>query len=879
MSDATPMMAQYRRLKAQHRHAILFFRLGDFYEMFEEDARAASKLLDLTLTQRNGVPMCGVPYHAAATYTARLLRAGHKIAICEQKPGAGKELMGREVVEVLTPGTIVDQALLAEGKNNYLLCLADGQKSVGEAFVDLSTGQLSATGFPFAQAGELIRGEFLRLAPSEILVQESLLERLPPLARLVSERKGLVVNRLPDWSFDWKSTAERVERQFAVSGLHGLGFQEGAPEVRCVGVILEYLEETARSLLPHIRSIRRFSQSSHVVLNESTQRNLELVQNLGDGSTRFTLYELLNKTRTAMGARKLREWILEPLRDATEIGRRLDVVEWLYRSQLLLSRVRDALSGVYDLERLASRIAMEKAHAKDLLAVGASLVAVASLAAAEAQSRAVRPAGGGAPGSEPVGPGEALHVLANLSAGLEEVRLLIERSVAEEPSILLSEGNLIRRGCDAELDRLHGLKENARGVLAELVERERRASGIASLKLRYNRVIGHFLEVTKANLGSVPSHYVRRQSMAGAERFSTEELAGIESELASAEERIVELERAIFLRVRAEVRARVGELLDLAGAVSRLDVLAAFAHAATVHGYTRPTLHEDNRLVIREGRHPVVEANLEGSAFVPNSLELGVGGTSFIMLTGPNMAGKSTFLRQVALVALLAQIGCFVPAAEAQVGLVDAIYCRVGASDNLARGESTFLVEMSETAHILRSASARSLLVFDEVGRGTSTRDGLAIAWAVAEHIVKSIGGRTLFATHFHELTRLVHPAFRNMSMDVVEEGGRVVFLKRIREGPADQSYGVHVAKLAGVPQEVIDAAQRMLDEAREVAEGPSPGRRSPREPAASLRGRGARPERDPKCRRGSHASPGGPERRCEVEAGARGAAGMSRGP
>ena len=819
MSDVTPMMAQYRRLKAQHRHAILFFRLGDFYEMFEEDAKVASKLLDLTLTQRGGVPMCGIPYHAAASYTNRLLRAGHKVAICEQTPGSNRELMGREVVEVVTPGTVVDEALLTKGANNYLLCLGDGGERIGAAYVDLSTGQFTTSSFPSREAAESIRSEFLRLSPSELLVQESLLERVPVLARVVSDRKSLVVNRLPDWSFDWRANAERVQRQFSVAGLRGLGFTEGAPEVRCAGVILEYLEETARSLLPHIRAIRCLSDGSRVLLNESTQRNLELVQNLSDGSSRYTLFEVLNTTRTAMGARKLREWLLAPLRDAAAIQARLEAVEWLYRNQLILSRVREALSGVYDLERLAARVAVEKAHAKDLLAVAASLRAIGTATAAEPLPEAPKSPEG--PDRDPAG---VFASVQRLSAPLEVLRELLERSISEDPSILLSEGNLIRRGYDPGLDRLHDVKQNARKVLAEFLEEERRSTGIGSLKLRYNRVIGHFLEVTKANLSNVPAHYVRRQSLAGAERYTTEILSGIESDLNSAEERIVEIERTLFLQVRDRVRSRVGEILDLADSVSSLDVLAAYAFAATEHGYTRPTLHEDTRLVIREGRHPVVEATLEGAAFVPNSLELGLRGVSFIMLTGPNMAGKSTFLRQVALIALLAQIGCFVPAAEAQVGLVDAIFCRVGASDNLARGESTFLVEMSETAHILRSATSRSLLIFDEVGRGTSTRDGLAIARAVAEHVMDRIGARTLFATHYHELTRIGHPAYRNLSMDVAEEGGRVIFLKRIKAGAADQSYGVHVARLAGVPDEVVDAAQRILDASEEpVAPKPTP--------------------------------------------------------
>jgi DNA mismatch repair protein MutS len=811
------MMAQYRRLKDRYPQAILFFRLGDFYEMFGEDARLGAKVLDLTLTQRSGVPMCGVPHHAATTYTNRLLKAGHTVAICEQTPGGDKDLMAREVVEVVTPGTVVDPALLSETRNNYLLSLAGSRGRVGAAYVDLSTGQFAAVSFPEADAGEAVRALFLRLGPSELLVQETVLGESEALARVVSEHRGVAVNRLPDWSFDQKTNAARLREQFGMSTLAGLGLSDTDLEVACAGVILDYLGETARSLLPHIRSLRRYTPSSHVGISEATQRNLELVQNLTDGGTRYTLYEVLNTTRTAMGARTLREWILSPLRDAAPIRGRHDVVEWLYRNQRLLARVREALAGVYDLERLGSRVAVQKAHAKDLLAVAASLAAAAKASevlqdAGEEHRRAAtgQPDAAETPG-HPDATAGLLRTLRDRTADLAGIRERIERAILEEPSLVLTDGNLMRPGYDATLDRLRDARRNAKGLLEELLTSERQSSGIGALKLRYNRVIGHFFEVTKSHLERVPTHFRRRQSLAGAERFTTDALARIESDLLDAEERIADIERTLFLALRETVCTQVAAILDLGRAVGELDVLAAFAHDAALRGYVRPSIHDDGRLVMREGRHPVVEAYLGSRAFVPNGLDLAAGSVRFVMLTGPNMAGKSTFLRQVALITLMAQMGSYVPAAQAQIGLVDQVFCRVGASDNLARGESTFLVEMSETAYILRSATSSSLLIFDEVGRGTSTREGQAIARAVAEHIVDHMGTRTLFATHFHELTRVQRSAIVNLSMEVAEEGGKVVFLNRIRVGPADQSYALHVARIAGVPEGVIRVAAEHL--------------------------------------------------------------------
>jgi DNA mismatch repair protein MutS len=567
-----------------------------------------------------------------------------------------------------------------------------------------------------------------------------------------------------------------------------------------------------------VTTLSVYADRSSVELDEPTQRNLELLANMQDGSRRYTLLEVLDQTRTSPGARKLRRWILSPLKDPAAIGRRLGSVEAFYRSQTLLSRLRETLSEVLDLERLTARAAMDRAHARDLQAIRSTLDAALSLAGML-----------GEPGRQDALGGLAETIERNATQ-VRDLAGLLERAISEEPSILLTEGHLIRRGYDADLDRLHGLKDNARGILDRYLAEERAETGISSLKLRYNRILGYYFEVTKSNLGLVPQRFIRRQSLVGGERYTTDRLADLESEINDATERIVEIERTLFLEVRSRVKDAVPWLLQVCEAVSELDVFQSFAFAATLHGYCRPTVTDGVELAIRDGRHPVVEAHLPGGAFVPNSLSCPGDGRFFVLLTGPNMAGKSTFLRQVALITLMAQMGSFVPAAAAEIGAVDRVFCRVGATDNLARGESTFLVEMNETAHILHAASPRSLVIMDEIGRGTSTQDGLAIAWAVCRSLLDTVKARTLFATHFHELTQLAHPAVANLSMDVRDTDGHVVFLKRVREGPSSSSYGIHVARLAGLPRETLLLAETMLEELARASTSsvlPQPARHS----------------------------------------------------
>ncbi len=795
------MMRQYRNIKSKHRDTILFFRLGDFYEMFEQDAAEASHLLDLTLTKRNGVPMCGIPYHASQGYIYRLLKAGKKIAICEQThiPKAG--LATREVVEVVTPGTVVDENLLEAGVNNYLVCLGQSGQMIAIAYIDLSTADFYASHFPYDQRYERFKRELLSLAPRELLVQESLLAEDPQLDNLLREHEGLVINRLPDWSYDLQSNRQLLKDQFQVTSLKGFGLEEDSPEILTAGVLLSYLGDTARGVLSHIRNLQVYTDTNFMGLDESTLRNLEISQNLNDRSKRYTLLEVLDQTRTAIGARKLKRWLLKPLKDIDHINRRLDLVAFFYKNQIVLSKIREHLGRMFDLERLSSRVALEKAHAKDLLALKSSLFTAKAVAELLEDHPEVGPQFG---------------KLRDNIGELEELVDLLERAILEEPAIQINEGNLIKPGYDVELDRMRDVKENARKLLRAYLDEERKKTGIPSLKLKYNRIIGYFLEVSKSNLKSVPPYFIRRQTLVGGERFSTEELSDLESEIHNASEQIIELERKHFLAVRASVREHLDRILAVSEVISELDVLQSFAFAATLYAYARPNIVEEEILKIKEGRHPVVEAHLPGGSFVPNDLDLKFGGKTFVLLTGPNMAGKSTYLRQNALIVLMAQMGSFVPASEATIGIVDSIFCRVGATDNLARGESTFLVEMSETANILRSATNRSLIIMDEVGRGTGTKDGLSIAWAVTEYILQQVGAFTLFATHYHELTALKHKRLKNLSMAVLERDREIVFLKQVREGPTDNSYGIHVAQLAGVPVEVVRRAEEMLIDLKE---------------------------------------------------------------
>ncbi|MCL2192030.1 MAG: DNA mismatch repair protein MutS [Treponema sp.] len=828
----SPMLEQYRKIKRENQGSVLFFRLGDFYEMFAEDAQEVSALLNITLTNRNGLPMCGIPYHAAHSYIGRLLKFGKKIAICEQisdQVSKGKKVMERQVVEVITPGTTVDEDYLDREQPNYLASLSVKGRFCSFAYIDLSTGGFYATSFPFDDSSEQrspdqrsvdrLNQELERLQVREMLVQESLLEENSGIARALCDRPGLVLNRWADWLFDMDGSKKRLERQFGVAGLKGFGLEYESPEILSAGALLEYLDGTARSLLPHVRSITVYQDSEFVGIDESSQRNLELVRNLRDGSVRFTLLEVMDETRCAMGKRLLRRRILHPLRDLGRIQARLDMVETLYREQGNLGILREFLGKTPDLERLSSRLAMDRAHGKNMLSIKNALVSCKDIKDLR-DSLNIRCEFDSDSGVEAEAEG---------FAKLMELRELLEKGICDDPSVVLTEGNLIRKGYSPELDSLRTLRDSGRKLLEAYLEEEKLATGIHSLKIRYNRLIGYFFEVTKVHLYKVPKHFIRRQGIVGGERFSTDRLAALESDINGAQDKIFELERNLFIEIREKAKQVLSELSAEACRIAELDVAQSLARAASLRSWVRPDLDDSNVLEIYAARHPVVEAHLGRGEFIPNDIVLNADGfrktpadasaseaPSFAMITGPNMAGKSTYLRSAALITLMAQMGSFIPANGGRIGLCDRIYCRVGASDNLARGESTFLVEMNETACILNTASEKSLVIMDEVGRGTGTNDGLSIAWAVSEELLGRIGCRTFFATHYHELSLLSHPRVVNRSMEVQEKGGQIIFMRRLQEGPTSESYGIPVARLAGLSDSVLDRAGQIMERLRE---------------------------------------------------------------
>ncbi len=797
MSELTPMMQQYRKIKVQYPDAVLFYRLGDFYEMFEKDAKEVSRILNLTLTARHGVPMCGIPYHAAKNYIPRLLKAGKKIAVCEQTtlPEKGRGIVEREVTEVITPGTVVSEDYLSRYTNNYLVVIGQDKNHISFAYIDLSTSEFAVTAIPYEERSEYLKKELFRLHPSEGIIQESLLEKDEAVNNIITTNPSLYINRFQDWYFDKETAYDILTRQFHVNNLKAFGLERSSPELISCGVLLSYISESSKTLLPHIRTLRVYRDNEFLDLDEATQRNLEIAQNLHDSGRNFTLIGVLDKTRTTMGARKLKRWLLHPLKQKDEIEYRLNSVDALYHDQLLLSKIRELLGSVLDIERLTSRVAMDKAHARDLAALGSSLEKICTINALLTSSADIP--------VTPLSPSEEKRITADAE--------LVSRSITDEPSILLSEGNLIREGYDKDLDGLKTIKENSQKMLADYLEEEQNRSGISSMKIKYNKIIGHFIEVTKVHLSRVPDHFIRRQSLLNCERYTTDKLIELESIINSASDKIIDRERKLFLEIREKIKEEIALLLHVASFVSDIDCLQSFAQAATVYGYIKPDLTEGSGLSITKGRHPVVENNLPPGEFIPNSLNLDSDDKFFAMITGPNMAGKSTYLRQIALIVLMAQSGSFVPAERAVIGLTDKIFCRVGASDNLARGESTFLVEMNETAFILRHATEQSLIIMDEVGRGTSTNDGLSIAWAVTEHLL-SMRIKTLFATHYHELSLIKDKHLINLHLEIIERSGEIIFLKRVKEGSSEKSYGIHVARIAGIPHQVLDRAEHILD-------------------------------------------------------------------
>ena len=804
MNEAsTPLMRQYAAIKKEHPSALLFFRLGDFYELFFEDAVLASRELEITLTSRNkekgiAVPMCGVPYHAAEGYIAKLIRKGYKVAVCDQVEDArlAKKLVRREVTRVVTPGTAADSSLGSE-ENNFLGAVAQSGDRTGFAALDLSTGEFRATEFQGEDAARRIQDELQQLRPKEVLYASSM-----PLFECELSRQPYAETPLDDWVFAPDHAIPLLENHFGVLSLEGFGLSGKPAAAAAAGAILHYVRSTQRGALEHVDRIGFYERQNCLVLDAVTVRNLELIEPLfASGDAGITVFRAIDTTVTPMGKRLLRAWLLRPSIDAAEINARLDAVEAQVKSTIACEELRRALDGILDLERLLSRVTLETANPRDILALAASLGKIPAVRSALQKL-----------------PVERLITLHGLVDPLTDLRERIEKTLVPEPPISLSEGGVIQGGVHIELDELRNLSRNGKQFVAQIEQRERERSGITSLKVKFNSIFGYYIEVSKPNLHLVPAEYERKQTLVNAERFTTPELKEYEAKILDAEEKIVEIERRLFAELRSAIAAEAKRIRQTALALAEVDTLAGLAHLAARGNYCRPQFDGGSDIEIIEGRHPVIEMQeMSGGTdrFVPNDLYLNATTHAVLILTGPNMGGKSTYLRQTALIAILAQMGSFVPARSARLGITDRVFTRIGASDNLARGRSTFMVEMTETAAILHTATPRSLVLLDEVGRGTSTYDGLAIAWAAVEYIHARTRAKTLFATHYFELTELAErlSGVKNYHVSVKETGGGIVFLRRVEPGAADRSYGIEVAKLAGLPHEVIERAREVLAE------------------------------------------------------------------
>ncbi len=842
---STPLMRQYAAVKKEHPTALLFFRLGDFYELFFEDAVVAAKELQITLTSRNkekgiAVPMCGVPYHAAEGYIGKLIRKGFKVAICEQMEDArlAKKLVRREVTRVVTPGTAADSSLGSE-ENNFLAALAQVGDRVGFAALDLSTGEFRATEFSGESAMRRVQEELEQLRAKEILYGSTapLFESTAPQpsfarpdsrGRLSLHGSGAIPTETPldDWIFAPDHALPLLENHFGVLSLEGFGLAGRTAAACAAGAILYYVRSTQRGSLDHVDRIGWYERQNCLVLDAVTVRNLELIEPLFAGTDPgVTLFRCIDSAVTPMGKRLLRAWLLRPSLDVAEINGRLDAVEAGVKDIVAREELRRALDGVLDLERLLSRVTLEAANPRDILALAASLARIPGI------RNAVRRL-----------PSERLLVLFGLVDELGDVRERVEKTIVPEPPLSFADGGIIAPGLDRELDELRELSRNSKAVLAQIEQRERERTGISSLKVKFNSIFGYYIEISKSNLHLAPQDYERKQTLVGAERFTTPELKEYEVKILDAQEKIVDIERRLFTELRTAIAGEAKRIRQTALALAEVDVLASFAHLAALRNYCRPQFVDaSDELEIIEGRHPVIEQQeLAGGSerFVPNDLYLNGTTDNILLLTGPNMGGKSTYLRQTALMVILAQMGSFVPARSAKLSIVDRVFTRIGASDNLARGRSTFMVEMTETAAILHTATPRSLILLDEVGRGTATYDGLAIAWAAVEYLHARVRAKTLFATHYFELTELADQlsGVKNYHVSVKETGGGIVFLRKVYAGAADRSYGIEVAKLAGLPLEVVERAREVLAQ-HEFAEQQATAHLSPgaTPPAAQL--------------------------------------------
>lgn len=809
MANLSPMMKQYFDIKKQYPDTILFFRLGDFYEMFYDDAKLASRELDLTLTgrdcgQEERAPMCGVPFHSYETYLAKLVAKGYKVAICEQMedPALAKGLVKRDIIRVVTPGTVLESSMLDESRNNYICSVYVRGNTAGVCFADISTGELYATVLN-EELGEQLKNELSRYSPSEILVNSAVLD-FTQLPDFIRNRLSASLELLEDGEYEQQKTTEEVQEQFGGKTLEDLELADKPELTAALGALFFYLHRTQRTGVERIASVQLYNGAQYMKLDLSARRNLELIETMRSKEKRGSLLWVLDKTHTPMGKRLIRTWMEQPLLSPAAISRRLNAVEELTGDAVLRDEIAEELSGIHDLERVMSRVVYGSANGRELRSLESTARRLPPLRSAikEVQSQLL------------------CSILENIDP-LSDIADLVDRAIVEEPPFSLREGGIIRSGFSEELDLLKGDMSSGRGILADIEAKERERTGIPKLKVGYNRVFGYYIEVSNAYKEQVPPEYIRKQTLTNCERFITPELKDLEGRILGAHDKSVQLEHSLFEQVRKEIAGQMERVQHTAVAIAQLDVLLSFAQVSVDNQYTRPIVDMSGKLELRESRHPVVEALLN-APFVPNDVTLDKDENRVAIITGPNMAGKSTYMRQVALITIMAQIGCFVPAASARVGIADAIFTRVGASDDLAAGQSTFMVEMAEVADILKNATSNSLVILDEIGRGTSTYDGMSIARAVVEFVAnkRTLGAKTLFATHYHELTVLedLLDGVKNYNIACKKHGDDITFLRRIVRGGADESYGIEVAKLAGVPNKVVKRAKQILAELTSAA-------------------------------------------------------------
>ena len=790
MSELTPLMRQYQDVKRNYPDTIVFFRLGDFYEMFGQDAVTASKVLQITLTSRDKskedpVPMCGVPHFTAETYVAKLVKAGYKVAVCEQveDPKEARGIVRREVVKVVTPGTFLPDN---PKENNYILGFFRKENIYGIAVADITTGE-----FIVYETHNSLEDEINRFQPKEILIPSSLKNN----SAITENLSDYYLTNYDDWYFDYIEAYRKLIKHLKVSSLEGYGCEGMIVAISAAGALLNYLEETQKDSVS-FKKISVLRRASHMLLDAATLRNLEITRNMRGGENEGSLLSVIDDTLTPMGGRLLRSWLLNPLLSPEEISKRQDAVSTLMSDPAIFTKLQSSFKGIYDIERLASKISSGSANARDLLALSSSLTILPVL--------------------KTLLEGFDNVTITNLKEQIDtlsEIKTLIEKSIIDDPPFTLKEGGLIKKGFNAEVDELREISGAGKDFIANLQKSERERTGISSLKVGYNRVFGYYIEITKTNLAQIPDDYIRKQTLANCERYITPELKEYESKVLGAEERLKNIEYDVFIKVRDTIASETERLQRTSSAIAELDALHSLAGIAVKYDYERPVVDDGDVIRISEGRHPVIERLSSGDNFIPNDALIDSASNSISIITGPNMAGKSTYMRQIALIVLMAQVGSFVPAKEARIGVVDRIFTRIGASDVITKGQSTFMVEMIETANILNNATAKSLILLDEVGRGTSTFDGISIAWAVVEYIAKELKTRTLFATHYHELTELslIIDGIRNLNVAVKEWGDEIIFLRRIEEGIADKSYGIQVARLAGLPSSTLDRAKEIL--------------------------------------------------------------------